>query len=241
MPPPSGFKTESSLARVDLTDVRAVFFDAVGTLLFPAETVAATYRSAALRQGVAIDDAAIRQRLRVSFTRQEEIDRAAGWRTSEVRELERWRNIVRDTLREVPRPDEALFQLWEWFRSPTAWRSDAESAELLMELDRRGMILGMASNFDARLAEIVAAKPELEPLAERLVISSVAGWRKPAPEFFAQMIAVAGQSAEHILYVGDDRRNDYEGARNAGMRAVLFSPDSTNDDCQWIEKLSQLV
>jgi putative hydrolase of the HAD superfamily len=103
------------------------------------------------------------------------------------------------------------------------------------------MILGMASNFDARLAEIVAAKPEWEPLAERLVISSVAGWRKPAPEFFAQMIAVAGQSAEHILYVGDDRRNDYEGARNAGMRAVLFSPESTNDDCQWIEKLSQLV
>jgi putative hydrolase of the HAD superfamily len=241
MPLPRGFKTGASLATIDFTGIRAIFFDAVGTLLHPAESVAVTYRAAARRQGVLIDVDTIRQRLRESFRRQEEIDRAADWRTSEPRELDRWRQIVRETLREVPQPDESLFELWEWFRRPEAWRTDPETANVVRELCSRGLLLGMASNFDARLAEIVAAKPELEPLAERLVISSLAGWRKPASEFFAELIAIAGHDANAILHVGDDPRNDVEGARSAGLRALLYAPNLKCQLVESIEKLSQLL
>lgn len=235
------FKTGPSLAIIDLTSIRAIFFDAVGTLLHPTEPVISTYREAALRQGIDIEEDSIRSRIREAFQRQDAIDLANDWRTNESREVERWRTIVRETLKELPRPDEAFFELWEWFQKPEAWRTVAETAEVLVQLRERGMILGMASNFDARLAKVVADKPELEPLVEHLVISSLAGWRKPAPEFYSEMIAVAGQEARHILYVGDDPLNDYEGARAAGLRSLLFTPISNGDDCETIESLLQLL
>ena len=87
------------------SSVRAVFFDAVGTLLTPAEPVSATYRFVAQRHGAGLDEATIRARLRESFEKQERLDYQAGWRTNEPREAERWRTIVRETLREVADPD----------------------------------------------------------------------------------------------------------------------------------------
>ncbi len=224
----------------DLTGIRAIFFDAVGTLLHPHEAVATTYRNVAMRQGVDIGEEAIAQRFREAFARQEEIDRQAGWRTSESREVERWRSIVRQTLREAPRPDELFFELWEWYRNPASWGLRPQTAEVLAQLQERGFVLGMASNFDARLVEIVAGKPELEPLADRLVISSLTGWRKPAREFYMQMIATAGQAAEQILHVGDDRRNDFDGARAVGMHAVLLSGNNEDVD-PIIKELIQLI
>ena len=226
---------------IDLTGIRAIFFDAVGTLLHPTEPVATTYRTIAIRHGVAIDEETIRERFHAAFARQEQIDRDADWRTSETREVERWRSVVRETLREAAHPDDCFFELWEWFRNPSAWTTRGETACVLAELQRRGIVLGMASNFDARLAEIVATKPELEPLAERLVISSLAGWRKPAKEFYTKVITVAEQAAEQILHVGDDRRNDYDGAIAAGMRAALLAPGSTEDGYSTIESLAQLL
>lgn len=210
------------LATLNLTGIDAVFFDAVGTLLHPVEQVARTYHDAAMRQGVDIDEAIIRQRLREVFAKQERIDQESGWRTSETREVDRWRGIVRETLREVPRPDECLFQLWEHYRRPESWITHPETRATLADLRHHGLVLGMASNFDARLAEIVAAKPDLEPLSERLVISSLIGWRKPAGEFFAHVIATAGCAPERTLHIGDDQRNDIEGARAAGLRTCLF-------------------
>jgi FMN phosphatase YigB (HAD superfamily) len=55
------------------------------------------------------------------------------------------------------------------------------------------------------------------------------------------MIAIAGQEAKHILYVGDDRRNDYDGAIAAGMKALLYAPSSNRDGCEMIETLLQLL
>ena len=241
MPSAHGIKTEHSLSTVDMVGIRAIFFDAVGTLIYPVEAVATTYRLAALRQSVDLDVSTIRLRLREAFSKQEWIDRESGWRTNEMREIERWRTIVRETLHETPHPDDILFELWEWFRKPTAWKAHPETAQVLMELNRRGFVLGMASNFDARLAEIVSAKSELEPIAERLIISSLIGWRKPSREFFSHVLENAGHRAEQILYVGDDLRNDYEGALAAGMRALLLAPDSKADGCEVIQTLSHLT
>ena len=238
---PEGFKTEEPLTTSHLTGVRAVFFDAVGTLLYPAAPVAITYRHAALRHGVSIEEATIRHRLRDAFVRQEQLDQVTGWRTSEAREVERWRHIVHDTLREVDRPEPCFAELWDWFRNPSAWKTHPETAVVLAELSARGLTLGMASNFDARLAEIVSAKSELQPLATRLVISSLVGWRKPAPEFFAAIMATVPLAAEQILFVGDDRRNDYEGAIAAGMRAVLLSNESTEGGSVTIATLMEML
>ncbi len=220
--------------------IRAVFFDVVGTLLFPTPAVSRTYAEFANRHGANLTEADVRGPLREAFLRQERIDHAAGWRTDEARERERWRTIVREVL---PGADhEACFaELWNWFEDPRAWTLTGELAELSDLMVGRGLTVGLASNFDARLLSLVTAFPELRPLADHCVISSQVGWRKPAREFFAEVARVAGQPPEAILYVGDDRRNDYEGAVAVGMKAVLFDPEGEHRDVPTVRALRQIV
>jgi HAD superfamily hydrolase (TIGR01549 family) len=92
---------------------------------------------------------------------------------------------------------------------------------VLATLAARGHGLGIASNFDCRLHGLVEKMTELRPITH-LLISSEIGWRKPAPEFFAAMCRQAGSPPEHVLYVGDDPVNDYEGAKAAGVRVVML-------------------
>src|SRR5262249_47109665 len=86
-----------------------------------------------------------------------------------------------------------------------------------------GYTLGLASNYDARLNNVLAGLPLLWTITH-VVISSEVGWRKPAPAFFARVCQELALPAEQILYVGDDLDNDYDAAGAAGMRAVLFDP-----------------
>jgi putative hydrolase of the HAD superfamily len=204
--------------------VRAVFFDAVGTLLFPAEPVVDTYRRIARKHGASIDQQTILIRLRESFAAQERLDAESGWRTSEQREAGRWRQIVCETLREAADPLACFLDLWEHYRHPTAWRCHPDTRLVFAELIHRNVVVGMASNFDARLTALAENIPELAPVRDRLVVSSLVGWRKPAAEFFREVVQLAGFPPERILFVGDDLRNDLEGARGAGLQGLLLDP-----------------
>jgi putative hydrolase of the HAD superfamily len=223
-----------------LEGIRAVYFDAVGTVLFPADPVAATYRTVAARHGADLDEATIRGRLLNAFMGEERADEAANWRTDEARERERWRRIVTSTLAEVPDADACFAGLWDHFRSPDAWVVHRDLPDVLSELARRGLPTGLASNFDARLLQLVAATPELAGLAERCFVSSLVGWRKPSGQFFAELVKREGCRPEEILLVGDDLRNDYHGARAAGLGAVMIAAGKCEAE-QRIERLVELL
>jgi len=220
--------------------VRAVFFDAVGTLLFPHAPVARTYAEHACRHGATLAEDAVRTAFRAAFARQEAIDRAAGWRTDEGRERARWRAIVGDVLTGAD-AGKCFSGLWDWFDSPQAWTVHPEAGDVLRALSARGLVLGMGSNFDARLLRLVEAFPELAPVRERCLISSLVGWRKPAPEFFTVLARSAGCEPGQVLYVGDDPTNDLEGATAAGLRAVLLDPDAEAASPGRIRRLRDLI
>jgi putative hydrolase of the HAD superfamily len=212
-----------------MTDsVRAVYFDAVGTLIHPCPAASAIYAEVGARHGSRLASAAVARRFSVAFARQEEHDRAAGWRTSETREVERWRAIVAEVLDDVRDPAACFAELYEHFAQPGAWSCDAAVARVLGDLTRRGLQLGLASNYDQRLRRVLGG---LQPLAgiDNVIVSSEIGWRKPAREFFAAVCRQASLPCEQILYVGDDFDNDYAGATAAGLKAVLVAPDPQGD------------
>ncbi len=201
-------------------DIRAVAFDAVGTLIHPEPSPAVTYAAVGRAHGSRLTVAEIATRFRTAFAREEALDLANGLRTSEERERRRWRHIVGEVLNDVSDPERCFEELFAHFSRPDAWRCDPAVAAVLGELRRRGYVLAMASNYDARLRSVAAGLPELRPL-RHVVISSEVGWRKPATEFFAALCARLGLPPGEILLVGDDRVNDYEGAMAAGLRAAL--------------------
>jgi putative hydrolase of the HAD superfamily len=219
-----------------------IFFDAVGTLLYPEPTAPAVYAAVGQRFGSRLDQSTITARFRAAFHRQEEADRAGGLRTSEEREIARWRAIVREVLDDVSDDEACFHELYAHFAHPDAWRCATGTEAMLDALSRRGHCLGLASNFDRRLRHLVEGLPPLRPI-RHLVISSEIGWRKPAPDFFAEMCRHASSTAAEVLYVGDDFANDYEGARAAGLRALLLGsrqrPAVPEHDC--ITSLTDLI
>jgi putative hydrolase of the HAD superfamily len=205
-------------------DVHALFFDAVGTLIHPEPSAAAVYAAVARSLGSRLTAVQIAARFRIAFAREEAFDLANGLRTSEEREQRRWRHVVAEVLPDVCDGERCFEELFAHFARPDAWRLDPGAAAVLAELERRGYVLGLASNYDGRLRAVVAGLPALRPL-QHLVISSEVGWRKPAPEFFAALCKHTGLGPGEVLFVGDDRVNDYDGATAAGLRAVLVGAD----------------
>jgi putative hydrolase of the HAD superfamily len=200
-----------------------VVFDAVGTLIHPTPSAPVVYAEVGKRLGSKLNAEQIRTRFIAAFRSEEDRDRNAGWRTSEAREQERWRHVVRATLADVDNYEACFVELFQHFSRPDAWRCLPETRTVLEMLQARGYLRGLASNYDSRLKTVVAGKPELQAI-NRVVISAAVGWRKPSEAFFAAVCQTMQCPAAKILYVGDDPGNDYAGASAAGLKALLFDP-----------------
>jgi len=101
--------------------IRAIYFDAVGTLIHPQPGAAEVYFDVGRRRGSRLDYKTIRGRFRMAFEKQEALDRAGGWKTNESREQQRWRDIVALVLDDVPDPEACFTELHEHFAKPAAW------------------------------------------------------------------------------------------------------------------------
>jgi putative hydrolase of the HAD superfamily len=218
-----------------------VFFDAVGTLLFPDPGALAVYAEVARKLGLDLTPADVRARFVEAYRAHELIDRESGWVTSEEREHDRWRSIVATTLRDLSDPEACFPELFEHFAKPASWRLGRDVAAVIAALSRRGFVLGLGSNYDSRLWSVLDGFPELAPLRERTVISAAVGFRKPSEKFFREMVRVAGCEPGQILFVGDDPGNDYIGATEAGLNAVLLDPDGRSALQNRITHLAELV
>jgi putative hydrolase of the HAD superfamily len=219
-----------------------VFFDAVGTLFFPDPSAPHVYAETATRHGLALTAADVRGRFIAAYRREEQADAATGWATSEARERDRWRRIVAETLAGVPDPEACYRHLFAHFAHPRAWRLAPDAADVLASLHFSGLVVGLGSNYDERLRSVLAGFPELALLGDRVLISAEVGVRKPGAGFFRATARAAGCTVSEVLFVGDDRGNDYEGAVAAGMPAVLLDPDDRHPDVpQRIKALAELL
>jgi putative hydrolase of the HAD superfamily len=203
--------------------IRAVAFDAVGTLIHPDPSAGEVYAAVAMRHGSRLTVNEIRTRFIAAFAEQEQLDQQHGLATSEERELQRWRTIVARVLNDVHDPTACFAELYDHFARPSSWRVEPGTAHLLTRMRDAGYALAIASNYDHRLHAVLAGIADLASI-ETVVISSEVGWRKPAPAFFAHLAASLRLPPNHVLYVGDDFANDFAGARQAGMSATLFDP-----------------
>jgi putative hydrolase of the HAD superfamily len=201
--------------------IRAIAFDAVGTLIHPDPPAAKVYAAVGRRYGSRLGVEQIRTRFRAALAEEEEIDLQQGMATSEERERRRWQKIVAKVLDDVADPAACFAELYEHFAQPAAWRCEDGTAEVLAQLRRAGHALALASNYDRRLRTVIAGHEALASIPT-VVISAEIGWRKPAPAFFAHLASSLGLLPNAVLHIGDDPANDLDGARQAGMHALLF-------------------
>ena len=229
---------------------KAVLFDAVGTLIYPHPTVAQAYYQAGRQFGSHLTIDVIDNRFRQAFLKQEQADRLEyeqkpirnseneeyaertsptikenpisleRHETSEVRERNRWRNIIIDVFDDVQQPEDRLFtHLWDHFGDSRNWSLYDDVQTTWPHLVVSGRRLGIASNFDARLLKICQTLPPLD-VAQEVFCSSDIGFPKPSPRFFHEVESRLQLHPSEILLVGDDRENDLFGALTAGWQGL---------------------
>lgn len=116
---------------------------------------------------------------------------------------------------------------------------DAEPA--LEELHQRDLALGVVSNYNALLSTHLA-ELGLADWFSVIVNSADYGKPKPDPGIFHEATRQLALSPDRVLYVGDDVQNDYYGAQQAGLRAVLLNRDlgPITDAVQAIHALTEI-
>jgi putative hydrolase of the HAD superfamily len=108
------------------------------------------------------------------------------------------------------------------------FRAYRDAAPALAELRVLGVRLVCVSNWDYSLPDVLARVGLADEL-DGVVTSAAVGARKPDPRLFEAALEVAGCAADEALHVGDTPTEDVEGAKAAGIRAVLIDRDGGGD------------
>ncbi|MEZ6140066.1 MAG: HAD-IA family hydrolase [Zavarzinella sp.] len=219
--------------------IQCVYFDAVGTLLLPKESVMEVYWQTGRKYGSQKTLDQVRTSFFPLFHLQESFDQQNSWQTSEVRERDRWQQIIRGIFDDID-TDDCFQELWDYFAAPEHWKLDEDTQNVFDFCAQRGLRVGIASNFDERLFRICGHFPELLACEERICSSSRLGIRKPAPQFFDFIQNQVGLNRNQIAYVGDDFFNDYAPSHEAGFFAVLKT-DQRQSEFRTIARLLELV
>jgi putative hydrolase of the HAD superfamily len=77
-------------------------------------------------------------------------------------------------------------------------------------------------------------------LTEAVLFSSQLGRRKPAPEIYRAALDALGVDPERALFVGDRVREDYDGPRAVGMRAVICTAHAAEPPPDGIPTIASL-
>jgi putative hydrolase of the HAD superfamily len=211
--------------------LKAVFFDAAGTLFEAREPVAHTYVRIAREYGIDVPEAAVMAGFRRAFGAAPVIAFGSGRSAAELRALERdwWRDLVRETfagLGEFPNFEGYFEALFAYFASPDHWRVETGAIATLSDLKRHGFQLGIISNFDYRLYRILDGLG-LGAYFDSITISTEVGHAKPRREIFAAALDRHRIAAGDAMHVGDSVHHDFEPARELGFYAVLLDPNES--------------
>lgn len=200
--------------------VRALFFDAGGTLLHPFPSVGAVYASVASRHGITTTADAMERAFRQSWAAL----RRPGLTVSAK---EWWRELVFRTLGQVNQP--CFEELFKTFARPDVWRVFPEAEETLRGARARGLHVGVISNWDERLRPLLGAMG-LARYFDSMTISCEVGAEKPCAEIFLAALRTAGVTASEAVHIGDSYDQDVRGAEAVGMRAILVDRQGNRAD-----------
>jgi putative hydrolase of the HAD superfamily len=213
---------------------RAVLFDAAETLFTTRGSVGHIYGSIARQYGSAASDDAIQ----AAFARQFRGDGPLS-----IQDQKRWwKDVVYRVFTEVGMVDnfdEFFEKLYDRFRGSEGWVLFPETVEVLAELKKRNLKLGVISNFDNRAYSVMRSL-EILHFFDAVTLSSETGYCKPAREIFDAAVRALGIPAPEVLLVGDSLQDDIEAAMRAGLSAVLIDRRNRHPASPSLARISSL-
>jgi len=216
-----------------LKKYKAVFFDVGGTLLKVHPSVGEVYAELARGHGFSGSPAEVDQQFRRLWKKIGGIE-SLGRQSGLTIEKKFWRDLVFAVFEHFGglRDFENYFeQVYEAFRGKDRWRvyQDVLDSEILPTLKRRGVVLGVISNWDSRLPDTLEAMG-LARHFDFILASTVVGSAKPDQKIFVEALRLSGAHGNEACHIGDEPETDITGARQAGVDAILIDRTSRYGD-----------
>jgi HAD superfamily hydrolase (TIGR01509 family) len=131
---------------------------------------------------------------------------------------------------------EALFAA---FSDPAGYRLFDDVRPALEALASRGRTLGVVSNFEPWLEDVLALQG-VDHLFAAVAISGKLGVAKPDPRIFQVALDEAGADAAATVHVGDQPANDVAAARAVGITPVLIDRFARHPDADGAHRVEDL-
>ena len=207
---------------------KTIFFDAVGTLFEVDRGVGFQYSRIALRFGVWKEPALLDQRFYEAFKKRPPLD-FPNVPPSQLPKMEKkwWRDLVEAVFQGSAFSDfdsffETLYSLFSGnVGEGSPWILFPETTEVLTQLSQRGHPLGMISNFDSRLQQVVASLG-IAHFFQTITCSALEGVAKPNQEIFNRALTKAACRPADAVYIGNEPDSDRAGALSAGIPFILI-------------------
>jgi putative hydrolase of the HAD superfamily len=208
--------------------IKAIFFDAVGTLFHLNGTVGEHYALVAREIGLKLDADKLQDGFVSAWNKMPCRDSIHGPREDDDKGW--WRDLVEHIFAEVaPSVNELdrdnFFEIaYEHFAEAGVWELFPDVLETL-ETVRSRFELAVVSNFDGRL-RMILEHLGTSKFFSQVFVSSEVGADKPDPEIFRRALELMDLSAAEVLHVGDDPKRDWAAAEAAGLQVFkLQRPD----------------
>lgn len=196
-----------------------VLFDAGDTLLAPAPSFQGRFVAVAADHGLPLEEAAVDAAIADAV-------RAASWPsdwTDPATQRSFWVGFYRQVLAGLGhhQGEELAEALFAAFSDPAGYQLFDDVRPALEELAGRGVTLGVVSNFEPWLEDVLALQG-VDHLFAVVAISGKLGVAKPDPAIFRWAVQEAGADPAATVHVGDQPVNDVDAARAVGLTPVLI-------------------
>jgi putative hydrolase of the HAD superfamily len=213
-----------------LKNYKAVFFDVGGTLLRVYPSVGDVYATHAHDFGFTGSPDDLNREFKQEWSNMGGME-SLGRQSGLTVERTFWKELVRRVFAAhggLEDFDRYFDLIYDVFRNKESWRvfEDVTESRLLDQLKANGVVLGVISNWDSRLPEIL----KNTGLASYFdFILTVVGSAKPDAGIFREALKRAGVPPEQACHIGDEPATDIAGANNVGISSILIDRKGNHD------------
>lgn len=213
---------------------RVIFFDAMGTLFGLRESVGDIYGNIAEKFGVKVDSTQLNQAFFTVFKTAPALAFTESDRVLLTKlEYQWWYAIAAQAFNEIQVLEnftdfDQFFQtLYDYFATEQPWFIYPDVLPSLNYWQKQGVQLGIISNFDSRLYNVLEHL-ELRDFFNNIVLSSMSETAKPDIKIFQLALEKYDCLPEQAWHIGDSLKEDYHGAIHAGLKAFLIQRPDIN-------------
>ncbi|MZH46425.1 MAG: HAD-IA family hydrolase [Nitrospinae bacterium] len=227
-----------------LSSFKAVFFDVGGTLIRVHPSVGDVYARHARPFGYSGSAQVLNEGFRKQWKKMGGIE-SLGNQTGAEAEKNFWRTLVYEVFQPlggVERFDEYFDLIFEAFREKSNWRvyEDVIESNILETLKKRGVMMGIISNWDSRLNSTLE-NIGLAQYFDFILPSAVVGSAKPDKKIFEEALRICGVEPHEACHIGDEIRTDVAGAESVGIHPILLDRDNRFEKEDKVTSFMELV